>query len=159
MFGRQVWTDSTGCNFKNANCQVRQTWLLEECCNVLHTIYLFGAKCKNTLSLVDGHWCQRFAQVQVKHPVQCILNISSFYHFSLSQFLLFEWPTSKQRMITSSLVPRTQCPELNVTMTLFRKRYIVWINPLALSRPVSSHVSAGTCFYKSLPRPFVSGNN
>ena len=67
----KVWTDSTGCNFKNANCQARQTWLLEECAAMsLHTIYLFGAKCKNTLSLVDGHWCQRFAQVQVKHPVQ-----------------------------------------------------------------------------------------
>ena len=63
----KVWTDSTGCNFKNANCQAHQTWLLEECAAIsLHTIYLFGAKCKNTLYLVDGHWGQRFAQVQVK---------------------------------------------------------------------------------------------
>ena len=29
--------------------------------------------------------------------------------------------------------------QLNVTMTLFRKRCIVWIHPLTLSRPVSSH--------------------
>ena len=29
--------------------------------------------------------------------------------------------------------------QLNVTMTLFRKRYIVWIHPLTLSRSVSSH--------------------
>ena len=38
-------------------------------------------------------------------------------------------------------------------------KYSLETFPSFISACILPHVSDGTCFYKSLPRPFVSGNN